>query len=58
MDDDLGGHVELPSVVTVLQGADMGRPSVLTVEVSGDPAEGIRVTGHAVALPPPVTDGG
>ncbi|WP_369138289.1 PhzF family phenazine biosynthesis protein [Modestobacter versicolor] len=46
-----GGHVALPAVVTVLQGADMGRPSVLTVGIPGDPAEGIGVTGHAVALP-------
>jgi PhzF family phenazine biosynthesis protein len=45
-----GGHVALPAVVTVVQGADMGRPSVLTVDVPSDPAEGIRVTGHAVAL--------
>jgi PhzF family phenazine biosynthesis protein len=48
-----GGHVHLPSVVTVLQGADMGRPSLLTVGIPADPTQGIRVTGHAVALPPP-----
>ena len=48
-----GGHVALPAVLTVLQGADMGRPSVLTVGVPADPAEGIQVTGHAVPLPPP-----
>ena len=45
-----GGHVPLPAVLTVLQGADMGRPSVLTVDVPRDPAAGIGVTGHAVAL--------
>ena len=47
-----GGHVAPPAVVTVRQGADMGRPSVLTVGIPGDPAEGIRVTGSAVALGP------
>ncbi len=47
------GHVHLPSVVTVLQGADMGRPSLLTVGIPSDPSQGIRVTGSAVALPPP-----
>ena len=43
--------VPLPATVTVLQGADMGRPSRLTVDVPQDPASGIRVTGSAVALP-------
>jgi PhzF family phenazine biosynthesis protein len=53
----LGGYlrdlalVDLPATVTVLQGADMGRPSVLTVDVPADPAAGIAVTGSAVALP-------
>jgi PhzF family phenazine biosynthesis protein len=46
-----GGHVDLPAEVTVLQGEDMGRPSVLTVGIPADPASGIRVTGSAVALP-------
>jgi PhzF family phenazine biosynthesis protein len=45
-----GGHVHLPAVLTVLQGADMGRPSVLTVDVPRDPATGIGVTGHAVEI--------
>ncbi len=45
------GLVPLPATVTVLQGADMGRPSRLTVDVPQDPASGIRVTGSAVALP-------
>ena len=47
-----GGHIRPPSVVTVLQGVDMGRPSALTVSISTDPTSGIDVTGHAVALPP------
>lgn len=53
----LGGYlrdlalVDLPATVTVLQGADMGRPSVLTVDVPADPSGGIDVTGSAVALP-------
>jgi PhzF family phenazine biosynthesis protein len=47
-----GGHVDVPAVLTVLQGADMGRPSVLTVGVPADPATGIRVSGSAVALEP------
>jgi PhzF family phenazine biosynthesis protein len=46
-----GRHLELPAEVTVLQGADMGRPSVLTVGIPADPTGGIRVTGSAVALP-------
>jgi PhzF family phenazine biosynthesis protein len=58
----LGGYlrelalVTPPVTVTVLQGADMGRPSRLTVDVPQDPAGGIRVTGSAVALPPPGDD--
>jgi predicted PhzF superfamily epimerase YddE/YHI9 len=48
------GLVTPPATVTLLQGADMGRPSRLTVDVPQDPASGIRVTGSAVALP----DGG
>jgi PhzF family phenazine biosynthesis protein len=53
----LGGYlreqrlVEPPTTVTVLQGADMGRPSRLTVAIPEDPASGIHVTGSAVALP-------
>ncbi|HEU5007363.1 MAG TPA: PhzF family phenazine biosynthesis isomerase [Jatrophihabitantaceae bacterium] len=42
------GLVDVPGEVTVLQGADMGRPSRLTV---GIPAEGgIRVTGTAAPV--------
>ncbi|WP_369068688.1 PhzF family phenazine biosynthesis protein [Kineococcus terrestris] len=46
-----GGHVEVPATVTVLQGHDMGRPSVLEVAIPADPAAGIAVTGTAVAIP-------
>lgn len=45
-----GGHVAPPATLTVVQGADMGRPSLLTVDVPADPGTGIRVTGSAVAL--------
>jgi PhzF family phenazine biosynthesis protein len=54
----LGGYlrelalVDLPATVTVLQGADMGRPSRLTVDVPQDPGSGVRVTGTAVPVPP------
>jgi PhzF family phenazine biosynthesis protein len=46
-----GGHVDLPATLTVLQGADMGRPSELTVEIPVEPGTGIRVTGAAAAIP-------
>lgn len=40
-----GGHVQAPTVIEVEQGAEAGRPSLITVEI---PAEGrIRVTGTA-----------
>ncbi len=47
-----GGHVEVPATVTVHQGADMGRPGVLEVDIPAEPSSGIRVTGTAVALVP------
>jgi PhzF family phenazine biosynthesis protein len=47
-----GAHVDLPAEIVVLQGADMGRPSRLTVGIPAEPSSGIRVTGTAVALPP------
>ena len=46
-----GGLVDLPATVTVLQGEDMGRPSVLVVEIPSEPGSGIRVSGTAVPLP-------
>jgi PhzF family phenazine biosynthesis protein len=39
-----------PATITIHQGDDMGRPSVLTVDIGADPE--IRVTGRAVALTP------
>ncbi len=45
-----GGHLDPPVRLTVLQGADMGRPSTLTVVVPADPAGGIEVTGRAVPM--------
>jgi PhzF family phenazine biosynthesis protein len=43
------GLVEPPARVTLLQGEDLGRPSMLTVEIP--PGEGpITVVGHAVAM--------
>ncbi len=44
------GMVQPPAVVTIHQGDDMGRPSLLRVEI--DPgAGGIRVSGTAVPIP-------
>lgn len=43
-----GRYVATPAVITVSQGAEMGRPSIITVEI---PVEGrIRVTGSAEEL--------
>jgi PhzF family phenazine biosynthesis protein len=44
--------VELPARITVHQGDDMGRPSLLTVDVDNE-RPGIRVSGQAVAIPFP-----
>lgn len=44
------GLVEVPATVTVFQGQDMGRPSIITVTIPDDPSTGIAVTGAAVAL--------
>ncbi|KOX11896.1 PhzF family phenazine biosynthesis isomerase [Nocardiopsis sp. NRRL B-16309] len=44
------GLTPQPTVVTVRQGEDMGRPSALTVAVDPDDAR-VRVSGHAVPLP-------
>jgi PhzF family phenazine biosynthesis protein len=44
------GLVDAPTVVTVHQGEDLGRPSVLTVDIpAGDGP--ITVSGHAVEIP-------
>jgi PhzF family phenazine biosynthesis protein len=44
------GLVEVPAALTIHQGDDMGRPSLLTVGVPADPTEGIRVRGAAVPV--------
>ncbi len=41
--------IDTPATVTVHQGADMGRPSLLTIEIAAD-RPGIRVSGRAVAM--------
>jgi PhzF family phenazine biosynthesis protein len=43
------GAVDPPAEVTVLQGEDMGRPSVLTIGIATDRPE-IRVSGRAVPI--------
>jgi PhzF family phenazine biosynthesis protein len=42
--------VDLPAVVTIHQGAELGRPSLLSVGIPAEPESGISVTGSAVAL--------
>lgn len=44
------GLVRPPTVITVYQGEDMGRPSVLTVGISDNLDHGIAVSGTAVPL--------
>ncbi|MFJ7341014.1 PhzF family phenazine biosynthesis protein [Streptomyces sp. NPDC101110] len=44
------GLVRTPATLTIHQGADMGRPSTITVTVPADPGTGIGVTGAAVRL--------
>lgn len=44
------GLIALPATVTVHQGEDLGRPSVLTVDIPVEPASGIAVSGSAVSL--------
>ncbi|MFF3176505.1 PhzF family phenazine biosynthesis protein [Streptomyces sp. NPDC057900] len=44
------GLVDTPSVLTVHQGVDMGRPSLLTVGVPAEASSGIEVTGTAVLI--------
>ncbi|MDX6687525.1 MAG: hypothetical protein QOF86_3653, partial [Baekduia sp.] len=45
------GAVRPPVRVTVLQGADMGRPSELLIDLDPEPDAGVRVTGRAVRIP-------
>jgi predicted PhzF superfamily epimerase YddE/YHI9 len=40
-----------PVQLTIHQGDDMGRPSLLTVDVPAEPGSGIAVSGTAVPLP-------
>ena len=42
-------HVTPPATVTVHQGVDMGRPSLLTIDIDSERPE-IRVSGRAVAM--------
>jgi PhzF family phenazine biosynthesis protein len=44
------GLIDLPARLTIHQGADLGRPGQLTVEIPTDPDTGIAVSGPAVAL--------
>jgi PhzF family phenazine biosynthesis protein len=44
------GLVEPPSTITVRQGDDMGRPSIITVTISPEADSGIAVSGTAVEL--------
>ncbi|MER5446879.1 PhzF family phenazine biosynthesis isomerase [Streptomyces sp. NPDC002766] len=44
------GLVATPATVTVHQGADMGRPSTITVTVPAEPGTGIAVAGAAVPI--------
>lgn len=46
------GAIEPPSRITISQGADMGRPSTLVVDVPAPPTDGIRVSGTAVPISP------
>jgi predicted PhzF superfamily epimerase YddE/YHI9 len=45
-----GKHVPTPVTITILQEADMGRPSRITVGIRSGKDDGIDVTGTAVAL--------
>jgi PhzF family phenazine biosynthesis protein len=45
------GIVDPPVRVTIRQGVDMGRRSLLLVDIPADPAAGIGVTGTAVPIP-------
>lgn len=43
--------VDVPARLTLHQGVDMGRPSLLTVDVPAEPGAGVQVTGTAVPIP-------
>jgi PhzF family phenazine biosynthesis protein len=44
------GLVKPPARITIHQGADLGRPSLLTVDIPAGPATGVRVSGRAVPI--------
>ncbi len=44
------GLVTAPATVTVHQGDDMGRPSLLTITIPAEPGTGIAVTGTSIPL--------
>jgi PhzF family phenazine biosynthesis protein len=44
-----------PVRVTIHQGDDMGRPSLLLVDLDPDPGSGVRVSGGAVTIPDPAS---
>src|SRR5439155_14518176 len=52
----LGGYlrelnlVALPATLTIFQGADLGRPGVLTVDIGAEHGTGIAVTGTAAPI--------
>ncbi|GAA3287536.1 PhzF family phenazine biosynthesis isomerase [Dactylosporangium vinaceum] len=45
------GLVPVPAELTIHQGHDLGRPSLLRVSLDADPGAGVRVTGRAVEIP-------
>lgn len=47
------GLVEPPARITIRQGEEIGRPSVLTVDIPSGADSGIRVSGTAVAIAAP-----
>ncbi len=42
--------MKIPGTVTIHQGHDMGRPSIIMVSVPAEVTSGIGVTGTAVAM--------
>lgn len=44
------GLIEPPATITIVQGEDMGRPSLITVDIPAEPASGVAVTGTAVVI--------
>jgi PhzF family phenazine biosynthesis protein len=48
------GLVEVPATLRIHQGHDLGRPSLVTVELPAEPGSGVAVTGTAVPIEAPV----